>query len=73
MNSPIHFLKKCIGLSEKNLLWWGCQQQRGTVRWKQHSGKQTGGRYTRQVVKDALLELLVEHHFEDINITMLCR
>ena len=29
--------------------------------------------YTRQVVKDALLELLVEHHFEDINVTMLCR
>lgn len=29
--------------------------------------------YTRQVVKDALLELLAEHHFEDINITMLCR
>lgn len=29
--------------------------------------------YTRQVVKDALLELLAEHHFEDINVTMLCR
>ncbi len=29
--------------------------------------------YTRQVVKDALLELLPEHHFEDINVTMLCR
>lgn len=29
--------------------------------------------YTRQVVKDALLELLAEHHFEEINVTMLCR
>lgn len=29
--------------------------------------------YTRQVVKDALLELLAEHHFEEINVTMLCK
>lgn len=29
--------------------------------------------YTRQVVKDALLELLAEHRFEEINVTMLCK
>lgn len=29
--------------------------------------------YTQQVVKDALLELLAERRFEEINVTMLCK
>ena len=29
--------------------------------------------YTRQVIKDALLELLTENTYDRINVTMLCR